>query len=74
MVHTYIHCTCMQPMEGIYSFLHSTGKGPLKEHYLSLIAKKKFERVTIKTMWLSTEDYPLLLGKHAFILNTIVLV
>ena len=38
------------------------GKGPLKEHYLSLIAKKQFEHVTITTLWLSTEDYPLLLG------------
>lgn len=46
------------------AFFPPSGKGPMKEHYLSLIAKKKFERVTIKTMWLSTEDYPLLLGKH----------
>ena len=40
-----------------------TGKGPLKEFYLSEIAKLSLEYVSIKTAWLTAEDYPLLLGK-----------
>jgi beta-1,4-mannosyltransferase len=40
-----------------------TGKGPLKEFYLSEIAKLSLEYVNIKTAWLTAEDYPLLLGK-----------
>ncbi len=43
-----------------------TGKGPQKEYYLQQIAKlnkdNKLEMVTIKTAWLSTEDYASLLG------------
>ncbi|KAI9872042.1 MAG: mannosyltransferase [Pleopsidium flavum] len=43
-----------------------TGKGPQKEYYLSQIARledeSKLEMVTIKTAWLSTEDYASLLG------------
>ncbi|XP_064406994.1 chitobiosyldiphosphodolichol beta-mannosyltransferase-like [Halichondria panicea] len=39
-----------------------TGKGPLREHYEQCIAKKNFSHVTIKTIWLSAEDYPLMLG------------
>ena len=43
-----------------------TGKGPQKAHYLSKIAilnaQGKLEMVTIKTAWLSTEDYARLLG------------
>jgi beta-1,4-mannosyltransferase len=39
-----------------------TGKGPLKEHYLSLIEKKQWKNVAVLTPWLENEDYPLLLG------------
>lgn len=43
-----------------------TGKGPLKEHYLEKIkeldAKQELEMVTIKTAWLSFQDYASLLG------------
>ena len=38
------------------------GKGPLKEYYQGIIAQKKLSHVTICTLWLSAEDYPLLLG------------
>ena len=38
------------------------GKGPLKEYYQGIIAQKNFSHVTICTLWLSAEDYPLLLG------------
>ncbi|MCJ1249288.1 mannosyltransferase [Trapelia coarctata] len=43
-----------------------TGKGPQKDHYLSLIASledaDKLEMVTLKTAWLSMKDYASLLG------------
>ena len=43
-----------------------TGKGPLKEHYLSRIQalnqEKKLLNVVIQTAWLTPEDYALLLG------------
>ncbi|XP_019642059.1 PREDICTED: chitobiosyldiphosphodolichol beta-mannosyltransferase-like [Branchiostoma belcheri] len=39
-----------------------TGKGPQKEYYQGLIAKKKFQHVQICTPWLAAEDYPKLLG------------
>jgi beta-1,4-mannosyltransferase len=39
-----------------------TGKGPLKEKYEKEISRMSMRRVRIITMWLSAEDYPLLLG------------
>ncbi|XP_003390371.1 PREDICTED: chitobiosyldiphosphodolichol beta-mannosyltransferase-like [Amphimedon queenslandica] len=39
-----------------------TGKGPLKSYYEDLIKKKCFKQVNIITMWLSSEDYPVLLA------------
>ncbi|KAJ4347145.1 mannosyltransferase [Didymosphaeria variabile] len=43
-----------------------TGKGPQKEHYLSLVQKmnqeKKLLNVVIQTAWLTPEDYATLLG------------
>ncbi|KAF2195353.1 glycosyltransferase family 33 protein [Zopfia rhizophila CBS 207.26] len=43
-----------------------TGKGPMKEHYLSRIQalnqEKKLSNVIIRTAWLTPEDYALLLG------------
>ena len=39
-----------------------TGKGPLKEYYLSLIKEKDFQFIKIATPWLETEDYPKLIG------------
>lgn len=43
-----------------------TGKGPQKEHYLKKIdvlkTQSRLEMVTIKTAWLSTQDYASLLG------------
>lgn len=43
-----------------------TGKGDLKSHYLSEIAHlestEKWQFVRIRTAWLETSDYPLLLG------------
>ena len=41
----------------------SIGKGPLKSFYEGEIAKKKLEKVSICTLWLEAEDYPLLLGQ-----------
>ncbi|XP_061351834.1 UDP-glycosyltransferase TURAN-like isoform X2 [Gastrolobium bilobum] len=39
-----------------------TGKGPEKEKYEAKIKRLKLKRVAFRTMWLSAEDYPLLLG------------
>ncbi|MQL70200.1 hypothetical protein Taro_002511, partial [Colocasia esculenta] len=39
-----------------------TGKGPEREKYEEQIKKLKLRRVAFRTMWLSAEDYPLLLG------------
>ncbi|XP_055550582.1 chitobiosyldiphosphodolichol beta-mannosyltransferase [Wyeomyia smithii] len=39
-----------------------TGKGPLKEHYISLINKKVWKKVTVVTPWLEHNDYPKLLS------------
>ena len=39
-----------------------TGKGPLKEKYEEEISRMSLQHVKIITMWLSAEDYPLLLG------------
>ena len=38
------------------------GKGPLKAYYEGEIAKKDWTKVTVRTLWLQAEDYPLLLG------------
>nr|KJB33283.1 hypothetical protein B456_006G005600 [Gossypium raimondii]KJB33285.1 hypothetical protein B456_006G005600 [Gossypium raimondii] len=39
-----------------------TGKGPEKEKYEEKIKRLNLKRVAFRTMWLSTEEYPLLLG------------
>lgn len=39
-----------------------TGKGPLKEFYMSIINLKKWKHITIITPWLESEDYPKILG------------
>ncbi|CAN6467419.1 unnamed protein product [Victoria cruziana] len=39
-----------------------TGKGPDREKYEQKIRKLQLKRVAFRTMWLSAEDYPLLLG------------
>ncbi|KAI3457565.1 hypothetical protein Pfo_014228 [Paulownia fortunei] len=39
-----------------------TGKGPEKEKYEQKIRRLSLKRVAFRTMWLSAEDYPLLLG------------
>lgn len=39
-----------------------TGKGPEKEEYEKKIRALNLKRVAFRTMWLSAEDYPLLLG------------
>ncbi|XP_038874292.1 UDP-glycosyltransferase TURAN isoform X4 [Benincasa hispida] len=39
-----------------------TGKGPDRQKYEDKISKLHLKRVAFRTMWLSAEDYPLLLG------------
>lgn len=50
-----------------FSNLH-LGKGPWKEKYEETIKRLNLKHVAFRTMWLSTEDYPLLLG-IIFIIN-----
>jgi beta-1,4-mannosyltransferase len=38
------------------------GKGPERQKYEQQIKRLKLRRVAFRTMWLSAEDYPLLLG------------
>jgi beta-1,4-mannosyltransferase len=47
----------------IYAII--TGKGPLKSHYEMMARSMSFERVRILTTWLSSENYPKLLGSKA---------
>lgn len=46
------------------------GKGPLKAQFEERVAKLRLRRVAFRTLWLSSEDYPRLLGE--FFLATIV--
>ncbi|CAK9205706.1 unnamed protein product [Sphagnum jensenii] len=39
-----------------------TGKGPMRAMYEERICKLRLQRVAFRTMWLSAEDYPQLLG------------
>ncbi len=43
-----------------------TGKGPRREHYEKQIARLTSHKVHLRTLWLSAEDYPLLLGASDF--------
>uniref|UniRef100_A0A804Q9Q1 UDP-glycosyltransferase TURAN n=1 Tax=Zea mays TaxID=4577 RepID=A0A804Q9Q1_MAIZE len=42
-----------------------TGKGPDRKKYEDQIKRLKLRRVALRTMWLASEDYPLLLGMPA---------
>src|SRR5262249_45017051 len=39
-----------------------TGRGPLRGHYEAQIARLALRKIHLRTLWLSAEDYPLLLG------------
>lgn len=39
-----------------------SGRGPLRAHYEAAFQQQAFHRVRARTIWLSAEDYPLLLG------------
>lgn len=67
-MHGYIFLVCTVGSSFLDVNLHSScgkseGKGPEKEKYEQKIRKLKLKRVAFRTMWLSAEDYPLLLGK-----------
>nr|CAD1822569.1 unnamed protein product [Ananas comosus var. bracteatus] len=47
-----------------------TGKGPERRKYEEQIKKLKLRRVAFRTMWLSAEDYPLLLADLGVSLHT----
>ena len=39
-----------------------TGRGPLRRHYEKEIARLRFTKIHLRTVWLAQEDYPLMLG------------
>ncbi|KAL7578147.1 hypothetical protein ACA910_012592 [Epithemia clementina (nom. ined.)] len=39
-----------------------TGKGPLKEHYEEIVAKKTWKSVFVTTLWMEPADYPTFLA------------
>jgi beta-1,4-mannosyltransferase len=39
-----------------------TGQGPLRDHYQQEIARLRLKKVHLRTLWLTPEDYPLMLG------------
>jgi beta-1,4-mannosyltransferase len=39
-----------------------TGEGPLRRHYQAKITALRLEKVHLRTLWLTPEDYPLMLG------------
>jgi beta-1,4-mannosyltransferase len=43
-----------------------TGKGPLKDFYMAIVAMKKWKHVKIESLWLENEDYPKILGIFAW--------
>ena len=52
----------------LFMYLHAyilfVGKGPLREYYEEMIKTKNLTRVKICTLWLSSEDYSLLVGNN----------
>ena len=53
-------CSDMKELPSILCII--TGKGPQREYYESLMKKNPMRHVIVSTVWLSFEDYPLLLG------------
>lgn len=49
-------------IEGCFSLIGWTGKGPMRGIYEERIRKLRLRRVAFRTMWLTAEEYPLLLG------------
>lgn len=66
LTHTHTHISetsvLMQTRFDLRSIFHE-GKGPEKEKYEEKIRRLHLKRVAFRTMWLSAEDYPLLLGR-----------
>ena len=64
--HTQIYTSemsvSMQTPFDLGSIFHE-GKGPEKEKYEEKIKRFHLKRMAFRTMWLSAEDYPLLLGR-----------
>ena len=50
----------------LYCFI--TGKGHLKEYYCRKIAEQSWKHIKVYTPWLSSNQYPLILGKAACLL------
>jgi beta-1,4-mannosyltransferase len=53
----------------IFKYLYFKGKGPDRRKYEEQIKRLKLRHVAFWTLWLASEDYPLLLGKPAYYLT-----
>jgi hypothetical protein len=71
-IHRHNYRSVASALMQTYFYLRSIslqqGKGPEKEKYEEKIKRLHLKRVAFRTMWLSAEDYPLLLGRF-FILD-----
>ncbi|TGZ84391.1 hypothetical protein EX30DRAFT_316315, partial [Ascodesmis nigricans] len=56
--HAFLHPT--NPPPRILAII--TGRGDLRNHYLSLASQYEFQHVDIQSVWLEAEDYPLMIG------------
>lgn len=60
----------MQKISDLEFIFFHEGKGPEKEKYEEKIRRLHLKRVAFRTMWLSAEDYPLLLGMFFFLVSS----
>lgn len=45
-----------------FAVVFLSGRGPLREHYEARMRRLKLRLIAVHTLWVSAEDYPLLLG------------
>ncbi|KAL0213175.1 hypothetical protein RCL1_006801 [Eukaryota sp. TZLM3-RCL] len=63
-IKNYNQISKIQKLPKLYLII--TGKGPLKEFFQSKMIDAQFDHVMISTPWLTSEDYPFLIGSADF--------